>query len=215
MKTILQICAFFAIVFGVIWFSPSPVKNPAKTGDGTKKLSRTLAEGLSYHEGSDPFPRALCDACRVGKVKVGIFSLSAFNTIEFDNLVVNIPEDFDISPKQKESAVHVEDSVSGGEMATMFDPRPFLSMSGISTKRKFHGIKINGFSINAVRGGTLSPVVNAGRLRNSGTKIILENVAIYDDGFTTRVDRANLKLKPYIAISWIGGEKKINRPALH
>ena len=215
MKTILQLCAFFAIVFGVIWFSPSPVKNPAKTGDGTKKLSRTLAEGLSYHEGSEPFPRASCDACRVGKVKAGIFSLSAFNTIEFDNLVVNVSEDADLESKHKEGAVQDEGKVSGDEMANVFDPKPFLSLSGIIAKKKFHGIKINGFSLNAIRDGTLLPVVNAGRLRNSGKKIVLENVTIYDDGFTTRVDRANLKLKPYIAVTWAGGEKKINWLAPH
>jgi hypothetical protein len=177
---------------------------------GMKRLSGTLAEGLSYRQPKESFPRISCDACRIGKKKMGVFSLGAFSTIEFDNLVVNIPPG-GMRPKRESAKVidvvqcekNQKEAVK--DIVGAFNLESVMSISREDMKRSFAGIKINRFAINRMGEETLAPIVFVNTLQNRGRRIILNGVSIFREGSEERIVSAELIFKPRIQIVWDGG----------
>lgn len=213
MRTLwLTLTMFFVIVFigAAIWY----VLNFSTENDlkpvGMKRLSSTPVEGLSYRQPKESFPRISCDACRIGKKKMGVFSLGAFSTIEFDNLVVNIPSG-GMRPKRESAnvidAVQCEkkqkDAVK--DIVGALNLESVMSISPEDMKRSFAGIKINRFAINRMGEETLVPIVSVNTLQNRGRRIILNGVSIFREGSEESIASAELIFKPRIRIVWDGG----------
>ena len=177
---------------------------------GMKRLSGTLAEGLSYRQSQESFPRISCDACRIGKKKMGVFSLGAFSTIEFDNLVVNIPSG-GMRPKRESAKVSDVVQCEKNHKETVkdivgaFNLESVMSISREDMRRSFAGIKINRFAINRMGEETLVPIVFVNTLQNRGRRIILNGVSIFREGSEKRIVSAELIFKPRIQIVWDGG----------
>ena len=202
--------AFFAAAGALAWLAtsrPTGVQPPPAAG--MKRLSGTVAERLVYRVPSEPFPRASCDACRMGRLKAGIFSLGGFRTIEFDNLVVNLP------PRQtaiggKATERKTEAGAAKKEERTdvvgAFGLKPLTSLSKeVGKVPRFAGVKVNGFALNRMVDQTLVPMVSAAALKNSGRRIVLEAAVVHRGEVAERVPSATLELKPRLVLKWPGG----------
>ena len=209
-KIIVATAAFFAAV-ALLLFGAKHTEGIEKNSgfDGMKSLSGTIAEGLSYREGMEPFPRVSCDACRRGKLKAGVFSLSAFTTLEFDNLVVHIPPSGFSADRRIKKKVNRQNSNAGGESAREFIDamglRQLPQMSIGHAGGRFAGITVNLFAVNRMSGTLLSPVCYAAKVKNTGKKLNMYDVTIWRNGKSEHVDKALLSLKPHPAIVWQGG----------
>ena len=196
--------AFFAAAAALAWLAASRSTGVQPPAAGMKRLSGTVAERLVYRVPSEPFPRASCDACRMGRLKAGPFSLGAFNVVEFDDLVVNIPPG-GLGGNAEE---HGNATLSGSSFAEALNLKPLVGMSqsqGGGRKMKFHGIKINGFALNKMEGRELVPIASAATVRNSRRTIVLQDVVLRRNGAEERIAEAKLELKPRVAIVWPGG----------
>ena len=165
---------------------------------GMKQLSGTVAEGFVYRSGKERFPRATCDACRVGKMKMGVISIGALNTLEFDNLTINIPESVvpnvcGVSDDDKNAAVDIVDG---------FDLKPLLSAAQSGKKKAFASIKINKLALNKMRGTELRPIFSADVLKSRGKDVVLRGVTIYREQNPQQLSHAELVIKPRIVIQW-------------
>ena len=197
-KIIALVAAFFAAVGALLWVASRRVAEPQRSGGGMKRLSGTVAEGLVYWSPKEPFPRASCDACRIGKVKAGVVSLSPFSTIEFDNLVINLP------PGGKVDGAEPRESARGDAVDAL-GLRPLAAMAGVKPSVRFYGIKVNGFSLSRMVGGELRPVAKARQIRNLRRKIVVEGLLLYEADGERQVPRAELETKPSLAIVWPDG----------
>ena len=199
-----------ALMSAAIWYALNFSIESNVKPVGMKCLSGTLAEGVSYWQSKERFPRVSCDACRIGKKKLGVFSLGAFNTIEFDNLVVNIPSG-GIRPKSESTNVidtvlcetNHKDVVK--DVVEAFKLSSVMSISQKEMKRSFAGIKINRFIINRMGSENLIPIVSVNELHNRGRRIILNGVSIFREGSEESIASAELIFKPRIRIVWDGG----------
>lgn len=210
--------AFFAAVGSICWVA-SDWKGPDEPEpSGMKKLSGTVAEGLVYRATKEAFPRATCDACRTGRIKAGIFSLGGFQTIEFDNLVVNLPAEDSENTKGKWFA-------SQDAVADYFGLKPFIKLSGGDNggkkkkkkMPKIAGITVNGLTVNKIEKDAIVPLVKAKTLKNSGRHIELHDVSIFRDGAVEDVASARLVMKPYLMLKWRKGSYRlpVKPPKLH
>lgn len=172
-----------------------------------KSLSGTIAEGMVYQSRREPFPRASCDACRVGKLKLGIFSLGAFNTVEFDNLVVNLPTNREI--------VSLNDDESTNNVANAsieaFELKPLMSSLNTSAiLKKFVGIRINGFELNRMRTNKLERICKARLVKNSDKKLMMYDVELSTEFGIKVLSTAEIKFKPSFGIAWSNGFIKLD-----
>lgn len=198
-KIIALVTAFFAAVGALLWVASRKGTEPQRPGGGMKRLSGTVAEGLVYWSPKEPFPRASCDACRIGKVKAGVISLSPFSTIEFDNLAINLPP-----PSGKGGGAEPRESARGDAVDAL-GLRPLAAMAGGKPSIRFYGIKVNGFLLSRMDGGELRPVAKARQIRNSKRRIVVEGLRLYEAGGEREVPSAELVTKPSLAIVWPGG----------
>jgi len=203
-RILLLSLAFLGIVGLAMWAAVvyQPTDNN-KSGNGYKRLSGTVAEGFVYRVGREKHPRATCSACRVGKMKLGLISLGAFNTIEFDDLVINVPESLPNVSEDKKS----KGTQGKSEPDTLVDTlnlRPVMSMARAEAK-KFAGIKIAGFQINKMSGDQLLSILKAESLRNSGNRMMLYNAVLYKDGQELLLREVELKVKPRFKLVWTAG----------
>ena len=191
-----------AVVGFAIWCALSFEPDKPKP-IGMKNLSGTVAEGFYYRSGKEKFPRATCDACRIGKMKMGLISLGAFNTLEFDNLVVNIltNSELKIEKDTREAAKDV-----APEIVDRFSLKPLMGIAQNGLKKSFSSIRINGFQLNRLVNDELELVFSAGTLRNSGRNVILRDVVLNRGGEKECLKSAELKLRPRMVIVWSGGE---------
>jgi hypothetical protein len=203
---------FITVLMGAVtWYALNFSSGNDLKPVGMKRLSDTLAEGLSYQQSNERFPRVSCDACRIGKKKMGVFSLGAFSTIEFDNLVVNIPSGGILF--KREESTNVSDTVQREkkhkdvvkDVVEAFKLESVMSISREDMKRSFAGIKINRFAINRMGEETLVPIVFVNILQNRGRRIILNGVSVFREGSEERIASAELIFKPRIRIVWDGG----------
>ena len=178
--------------------------NGRKGAGGYKKLSGTVAEGFVYRSGLEPHPRVTCSACRVGKLKLGLVSLGAFNTIEFDDLVVNIPES--IGNKKTLGSCEVERGKKTETDAVLqaLNLEPIMTMARVKAK-KFAGIRISKLRINKMSPEGLKPILAADSLKNSGKRLVLRNVVLHRDDLPLRVSEAELAINPRVSIVWRDG----------
>ncbi len=201
-KIIAQIAAFVAVVCAVFFLAVTREDAPRDPKAGMKRLSGTVADGLVYWSPKEPFPRAACDACRVGKVKAGVFSIGGLSTIEFDNLVINIPPRS--SEAQSEdagaSAAH-----SKNDVVDNLGLRPLVGIAHGKSTGRFYGLTVNGFSLGRMVGKELKPTVKAKRIRNVKRKIVVEDMTIFEAEGEKKVAKAELVTKPSLAIVWPQG----------
>lgn len=194
----------FLILGLVVWMVFS-WEDEARKPKPLKSLSSTVAEDVAYYEKGERFPRATCSACRVGKLKVGLFALGGFNTLEIDNLVVNIPANKNINAlhvrqSRRDATVENGGEHIGEELVEEFDLKPLLELA--KTKKRFSGIRISGLEINRTEDDSLVPILRMDELKNKGRDILLSNVTIYKNGVAEEVGEAQLLLKPTPQIVW-------------
>jgi len=207
-KITAMVAAFVAAIGLLLWFSPVRGFRPQETGIGLKRLSGTIADGFVYRSPKEPFPRATFDAFRIGKIKAGVISLAPFSTIEFDNLVLNIPPTADVCPHPApDGAAPVASAshVSGGGVADALGIRSLAAMAYGKPMGRIGGIRINGLSIGRMVGTDRRPVLSARCLKNSGRKIVVEGLVLYDMSGERQVENAELLSKPVPTIVWQGG----------
>ena len=207
-KITAMVAAFVAAIGLLLWFLPVRGFWPQETGIGLMRLSRTVADGFVYRSPKEPFPRATFDAFRIGKIKAGVISLAPFSTVEFDNLVLNIPPSADgpLCPAP-DSAVPIASApqTDGGGGSDALGIRSLSAMAYGKPIGRIGGIRINGLSIGRMDGKELKPVLSARRLKNSGRKIVVEGLVLYDMSGERQVENAELVSKPEPAIVWQGG----------
>lgn len=203
-RILLLSLAFLGIVGLAMWAAVAyhPVDDK-KESNSYKRLSGTVAEGFVYRVGREKHPRVTCSACRVGKLKLGLVSLGAFNTIEFDDLVVNVPDTAwcsveDNHPKKSKGKSDVDMIVD------TFNLRSGMDRASAETK-KFAGIKISKFKINKMSGNDLVPIIHAKSLKNSGKRILLHNAVLYKEGQVYKLKEVELKVKPRFKLVWPTG----------
>ena len=204
--------AVATVVAGAVWRTLSLERTMPKPV-GMKNLSETVAEGVSYRSWGDKFPRVACDACRVGKKKIGMLSLGAFNTLELDNLVINIPTNENlnaertigrsVSEAERETGRPGKDAAP--EIIDSFGLKPLMEMAQSGLEKSFSGVCVNKFTLNRVTESGLDTAISAERLRTSGKDVILQNVIVNRNGERISLKTARLKLKPKMTIVWSDG----------
>lgn len=181
--------------------------------NGFKRLSSTVAEKASYFYGGEKFPRATCSACRTGKIKLGHFSLGGLNTIEFDDLVLNLPPDQKINyvpSPAKSSDKPAPVDVKGAKSDVFEQAFESLGISSLAksfgkSHLKYSGIKINRLELNKMDGDALKPILKAKTLRNQRDKLLLSGATIYRNEAPEYVESAVLEYKSGIRLVWAGG----------
>lgn len=177
-------------------------------GNSYKRLSGTVAEGFVYRVGRERHPRVACSACRIGKMKLGLVSLGAFNTIEIDDLVINIPEAVtQTTLDRRTKSPNAKEQGSGTETDAVVEAlglKPVMAMAHAEAGR-FTGIKISNFQVNRMSGDELRPVIKAASLKNSGRRMMLYDVVLHKDGERLDLDSAELVAKPCFKLHWPTG----------
>ena len=206
---ILFLAVLTVATIGFAFWSAFRFSDEVRKGVGMKRLSGTVAEGFSYRSGKEFHPRASCGACRIKKVKLGVFSIGGMDILEFDDLVVNVPP----SPKMtdgisgKASGMSADDiriDGFGGVMAQCLDLKPLMEIALGGRKKTFVGIQINRFALNLMDGENLKPVFSATCVKNKKKVIVMQGVKIYRNGKEEHLASARLELKPRIKITWDG-----------
>lgn len=200
MKIFAIIASVIAFVGILVWLALNLDVDKGREKTGFKHLSGTIAENFVYEAKNEKFPRASCSACRTGKIKMGHFSLGGLNSIEFDDLVVNLPK----KVPNTLSKTNTQQSSSGQEVMNSFgfaDLAKSLGKNGV----RFSGIKVNRFELNCMDGDKLNHILKAELLKNEGKRIILANVVLYDKDEVVEINKATLELKPIPRIVWPQG----------
>ena len=212
-KITAMVAAFVAAVGLLLWFSLVEGSG-TQPGVGLKRLSGTVADGFVYRSSKESFPRAAFDAFRIGKVKAGVISLAPFSTVEFDNLVLNIPPTADVCPHPAPDGgaapVASASHVAGGGVADALGIRSLAAMAYGKPIGRIGGIRINGLSIGRMVGKDRRPVLSARCLKNSGRKMLVEGLRVYDADGERFVGRAEFVTKPVPAIVWQDGRFELS-----
>jgi len=197
----------------LLWFSLVRGFGPQETGIGLKRLSGPVADGFMYRSPKEPFPRATFDAFRIGKIKAGVISLAPFSTVEFDNLVLNIPPTADVCPHPAPDGtapVASASHVAGGGVADALGIRSLAAMAYGKPIGRIGGVRINGLSIGRMVGKDRRPVLSARCLKNSGRKMLVDGLRVYDADGERFVGRAEFVTKPVPAIVWQDGRFELS-----
>lgn len=198
-----------AIMGFAFWIAFRFSGEPRK-GVGMKRLSGTVAEGFSYRSGKEFHPRASCGACRIRKVKLGVFSIGGMDVLEFDDLVVNIPSiKNDINPNPGRESVRTSVEVPQDDakcgIVQCFNLKTLVAAATGSAKRNFVGIKINRFALNRMDGEKLRPVFSADSIKNKKKVVVMQGVSVFQNGMKERHQFARLELGSRVKIVWDGG----------
>lgn len=216
-RILLLSIAFLGTVGLVMWAVTAYDSSNDRKGTGAyKKLSGTVAEGFVYRSGREPHPRVTCSACRVGKLKVGLVSLGAFNTIEFDDLVVNIPESIGGEKTSDSCEIEGKKKTEADAVVQALNLKPVMAMARVEAK-KFAGIRISKLQINKMSSKGLEPILAAGVLKNSGRRLVLRNVVLHKDDHPLSVSEVELKINQGVCLVWRGGSwdlTKLLKPML-
>lgn len=197
--------AFLTVVAGLSLLAVRLMSTPPSREPHLKRLTGTVAEGLVYRAPKEAFPRASCDACRIARKKLGVFTVGAFCILEFDNLVVNLPDANSqvcrIDKKQNTSESHL-----GVEaLSDALELKALASVSGRQNIPRVAGLSVNGFMLNRMEGESLLPICRAARLKSKGRDIKLYDVTIARGKEEEKVESAILETSPRIVIRWRDG----------
>lgn len=208
-RVLLPALVFLGILGLALWVSVAYQPDGGENaGNGYKRLSGTVAEGFAYRVGRERHPRVTCSACRVGKMKLGLVSLGAFNTVEIDDLVINIPEaatKTSSNRRTKEANAQAQGlSAETDAVVEALNLKPVMAMAKAEARR-FAGIKISNFQVNRMSGESLRPVIKAALLKNSGRRIMLYSAVLYKDGERFNLDSVELVVKPRFKLLWSTG----------
>lgn len=203
-RILLLSLAFFAVVGLSMWAALAcHPEDDRQGGNGYKRLSGTVAEGLVYRVGRERHPRITCSACRVGKMKLGMISLGAFNTVELDDLVINVPE-WTADPLKRKPSKEVKGNSEADAVVDALNLRPVVAMAHVKAK-KFASIRISRLQINRMSGERLLPILKAESLKSSGRRMTLQNVVLYRDGQELALQAAELEARPRFRLVWPDG----------
>jgi hypothetical protein len=208
-RAILPFLAFLGIIGLALWVSVADHPDGEEWGEKKyKRLSGTVAEGFVYRVGRERHPRVTCSACRVGKVKLGFISLGAFNAIEFDDLVLNIPEVSEkAAPGKRSNHQMPTTQTTKADVADVVEDlnlKPVLTMAHAKAKQ-FAEIRVSNFQVNKMSGESLKPLVKASLLKNSGRRMILHDVILYKDEMGIALNEAELVVNPRLKLIWSTG----------
>lgn len=213
----LAAAAALAVVGFSIW--GVGLVNPNKPKPvGMKRLSGTVLEKFVYRSGKERHPRATCNACRFGKVKMGVISIGPLNVLEFDDLVVNVPPSAkkDVqalvgngTQAPVQPALPVSEAMPSGsaasDMVDSFDLKPLMIVARSDFNKPFAVVRINRFTLNRMVGDELELVFSAELLKSKGRSIMLYGVTIKRSQEEEKLASAELVLKPTPKIVWQGG----------
>lgn len=219
--------AVLAIVGVSIWGALTIQIDEPSAATGYKRLSGTVAEGFVYRAGTEKFPRASCGACRVGKAKMGVFSIGALDTLEMNDLVVNLPPAPSSktmrghadgpSPAAPESGASAPAAPNSGASApaarpqpaeglmAAFQLQPLFGFAQKELKKNFASLRIKGFAVNRLVGDGLELVVSADLVKNKGRRIFLYHVSLNRGRAVEKLPMAELVLRPQLKIVWPQG----------
>ena len=183
------------------------------------KFDRAVAEGTRLWNPKAGVDSIRFDACRIEKMRMRAFTLSGFDVLWLDGLVLNLP----LPEEEEDSGVKSEEcKVKSGEGKRSPDrfgatdafagllPRSFLQRAGIPT-RSFSGIRIKGLAVNRVENRRTVPVFAADEAKNRGRVLELKNCRVFtDDGRTNLVGVARLMVQPVPVLFWNGGMRKLD-----
>lgn len=204
-RMLLLSMAFLGVVGMAVWavVAHRPVEDK-KGGVGYKRLSGTVAEGFAYRVGSEKYPRVTCSACRVGKMKLGLISLGAFNAIEFDDLVINVPEASPCPAVEAGCSETPKGKSDADVVVNAFSLKSVMSMACVEAKA-FAGIRISRLRVNKMVGDSLVPILSAESLKSAGRRLVLHNAVLHMEGQTQKAAEVELKVNPRFRLVWPTG----------
>ena len=186
------------------------------------KFDRAVAKGTRLWNPKAGVDSIRFDACRIEKMRMRAFTLSGFDVLCLDGLVLNLPlpeEEADSGGKRDaRSSSKATENKSGKRSPDRFGatdafagllPRSFLQRAGIPT-RSFSGIRIKGFAVNRVENRRTVPVFAADEARNRGRVLELKNCRVFEPGRTNLVGVARLMVQPVPVLFWNGGMRKLD-----
>lgn len=204
-RMLLLSMAFLGVVGVAVWAALAHRPAEDKKGVvGYKRLSGTVAEGFACRVGGEKHPRVTCSACRVGKMKLGLISLGAFNAIEFDDLVINVPEASPCPAVEAGCSETPEGKSDADVVVNAFGLKSVMSMACVEAKA-FAGIRISRLRVNKMEGDSLVPILSAESLKSAGKRLVLHNAVLHMEGQTQKAAEVELKVKPRFRLVWPTG----------
>lgn len=204
------ISALIVVVGFAVWVANLDFSFEAEH-QGYKRLSGTVAEGFVYRSSKEPFPRATCKTLKIGKVKLGPFSVGPLSTLTIEELIVNLPSEEKTAAAKKTIDKHCG-SESSTQVTDFLGLNSLVEISHPKAARKFSKIVINGLELNRMEGAVLRPVLRAARLENQKRRIILKDVIVYCEDREEMHHTAELVLNQTPRLIWPGGEFVFDAP---
>lgn len=205
------ISALIVVVGFAIWVANLDFSFGAEH-QGYKRLSGTVAEGFVYRSSKEPFPRATCKTLKMGKVKLGPFSVGPLSTLTIEDLIVNLPPHEKKDTVAKSSKVKHRGSESALQITDFLGLNSLVEISHPKAARRFSKIVINGLELNRMEGAVLRPVLRAARLESQMQRVILKDVIVYCEDREEMHHTAELVLNQTPRLIWPGGEFVIDAP---
>lgn len=212
----LRMALFFAVVLGIAGLCVYSVNYQVKRDDVKRQpppLDHNVAEGFRLWNPKAGVDSVSFESCRVEKMRMGFFALGGFNVLCLKGLVLNLPLEEGMSEEVSGGAGRGTSEERRAKSEAPFAgllPKSLLERTGLIAKR-FSGIRVDGLSVNRVVNRALVPVFTAESMKNRGKSLELKNCRVFaDDGATNLVAKAMLRLKPFPALVWDGGERRLD-----
>lgn len=210
-RILASVGVFLLAVGSLVWIASVPRdRGDLRKPSGYKALSGTIAEDFSYHVSKDRFPRAICKACRVGKKKLGPISLGALNTLELDEVVLNVPSKPKAEPLQttvpKAETLQGVSPKADAAATTLVETLGLEPLAGLSEKlkgRKFVAVTIRGLAVNRVVGDRAMPVFRARLVRTEGRTVRVYGLSLAERN--AEIPEATLEREPVLRLVWPQG----------
>lgn len=203
---ILLVTGAFLSVVGLVSCGVLGIRKDApRSVGGYKPLSGTVAEGFSYWLPREPFPRATCATCRLGKLKMGPFSLGAFRTLEIGGLVVNLPDDAAASDAAPPTASASSATAVSALRRRVAELEPLLGRALGRALPRLAGFRIRDLTLNRMRGTTLEPVLTARLVKSEGRRILASGLVLQKPTGAEAVPEAEVQMSPSLRLVWQKG----------
>ncbi len=162
-----------------------------------KTFGRDVAENLRVWNPKTGVDRFRVRSCRLEKRKLGPLTLSGFNVLILEDVVLNLP--YDDNPRGKRDGTNRAPSAVS-KMAAALVPSSMRASS----------VRISHLEVNHVDGRRVTPVFAADELRTHGRQIQLQGCRVMEGTRTNDVGRARLVLSPCPVLLWEGGERPLD-----